>query len=292
MKLITPFSLRGLGLLCYVMAVLALLLYLRFPGEEVRRYAEELVVAMIPGGSCRVVGPSYRFPRTITIQSLQLGRGDRPEWRVELRDIAVTVDSVLPPYRLGVDAALYGGRLEALIAVGAAQEVEIGELRLHDVDLAALPRELFGGQRQLAGRLDIAGVGRLAAEGRNKGSGQAQLTIRDGSVSLLQPILSLHQLRFSHLSCDLQVIDGSITVGQGIMQGTDLHADFSGSWQNAAGFDAGIVLLRGTLRPQATLLQGQPEQRQALDLLVQRHDGGMPFEVAGTPFTPTLRFLP
>jgi type II secretion system protein N len=285
-------SLRGLFLLCYVMAVLALLLYLRFPGEEVRRYAEERVAAMVPGGFCRVVGTSYRFPRTITIQSLQLGLADSQAWQGEIRDIAVTVGSVLPPYKLEVEGSLYGGRLEAEIAVYSARELEIGELRLGDIDLSALPGEVFAGRRQLTGRLDIAGAGRLGAEGRGRVSGKIEMTIRDGSVSLLQPVLSLQQLHFSRLSCNLQVVDDGITIGQGVLQGSDLHADFSGSLQTAGGLDAGMVLLRGRLRPQAALLQSQPEQRQALDLLVRRHDGGLPFEVAGTPRYPTLRFLP
>jgi type II secretion system protein N len=285
-------SLRGLFLLCYVMAVLALLLYLRFPGEDVRRYAEARVAAMVPGGFCRVVGPSYRFPRTITMQSLQFGLEDRQAWQGEIRDLAVTVGSVLPPYKLEVEGSLYGGRLEAEIAVYSARELEIGELRLTDIDLAALPREVFAGRRQLTGRLDIAGAGRLRADGRDKLSGQGQLSLRDGSVSLLQPVLSLQQLHFSRLSCSLQVVDDGITIGQGVLQGSDLHADFSGSWQAAGGLDAGMVLLRGRLRPQADLLQSRPEQRQALDLLVQHHDGWLPFEVAGTLRYPILRFLP
>lgn len=285
-------SLRGLFLLSYVMAVLALLLYLRFPGEEVRRYAEARVAAMVPGGFCRIVGTSYRFPRTITIRSLQLGLADSQAWQGEIRDLAVTVGSILPPYKLEVEGSLYGGRLQAEIAVYSAQKVEIGELRLGDIDLAALPGEVFAGRRQLTGRLDIAGAGGLGTEGRDKIGGRAQLTIREGSVSLLQPVLSLQQLHFSRLSCNLQMIDRTIVVDQGILRGDDLHADFSGAWQAAGGFEAGMVLLRGHLRPQAALLQSRPEQRQALDLLARRHDGGLPFEVAGTPLSPTLRFLP
>jgi type II secretion system protein N len=292
MKVMQPLSLRGLFLLCYVMALLGLFFYLRFPGEEVHRYAEERVAAMVRGAFCRVVGPSYRFPRTMTIQSLQFGLADSQAWQGEIRDIAVTVGSFLPPYKLAVDGSFYGGRLQVVIAVDSLQEVEVGELRLSDIDLSALPRGVFAGRRQLAGRLDIAGTGRLGAEGRDKISGKAQLTIRDGSVSLLQPVFSLQQLHFSRLSCDLQVVDDSITITQGTMQGSDLHVDFSGSWQAAGGWDAGILLLQGRLRPQVALLQSQPEQRQALDLLLQRHDGGLPFEVAGTPFSPTLRFLP
>lgn len=291
MRLMRLFSLRGLFFLCYAMAVLVLFLYMRFPGEEVRRYAEERMAAMVPGVFCRVVGPAYRFPRTMTVQSLQFGLVDRQAWQGEIRDIAVTLGTFLPPYKLLVEGSLYGGRLQAVIAVDSPQVIEVGELRLSDLDLAALPREVFAG-RQLTGRLDIAGTGRLDTNARNNTSGKARLIISDGSVSLLQPVFSLRQLRFSLLSGGLQVVGDSINIGQGVLRGSDLHADFSGSWQAVDGMDSGMLLLRGRLRPQDALLQSQPEQRQALDLLVQQHDGGLPFEVTGTPLSPNLRFLP
>ena len=291
MKTTTPLRWRWLGLSLYALALFALLLLLRFPGEELRVYGEARLAALVPGSVCRLAGLAYRFPVTLEVGSLTWESAAEGNWRLQTRDLVVKAVSLRKPYRLEARAGVLGGSLTATLLLTPGQGLEIVDLRLLDLDLAGLPEPLRSG-RQLAGRVDLDGQLTIPATGLAGTVGRGRVDARDGAIALRRPILALEQLRFHQVSCALQLGDAGLTISEGRLQGPDVELDFSGILPGLEAWSDGRVVLRGRLRPQPALLAAHPEQAQALELLASPRDGRIGLVVEGTPLDPTFRLEP
>jgi len=290
MKSARSYNWLPLGLSPYALALLALLLYPRFPGEELRAYGEARVAALFPGSSCRISGVSYDFPLTLGFAALRLDLGGSEERRVQAQKVVISLGSIFPPHRWAVSGTLYGGSLTGELALGADGEIAVTALRLRDLDLAALPLGLFGG-RQLTGRLAGDGEGKVAAA-RGGLVGRGRLTVDNGRIALRQPIFSLENWRFRELFCVLAVDESILELRQGRLEGPELSADFSGQVSLARTGDGGAVQVRGRLRPQPALLEALSEQDRLVETALRQGDGGIGFEITGTIATPVLRLAP
>lgn len=290
MKPAYSWSFRPLVVSLYALALVALLLYLRFPGEELRAYGEIRLAALFPGSICRITGVSYGFPLSLELADLQLDLGGNAERRVQAQKVQISLGSIFPPHRLAVSGALYGGSFAGELVLGADREIAVTALRLRDLDLAALPLGLLGG-RQLTGRLAGEGEGKVAAE-RGGVAGRGRLVADNGSIALRQPIFSLDHWRFRELSCEVVASDGILELRQGRLEGPELSADFSGQVSLMSVVEGGGLQIRGHLRPQPPLLEALPEQARLFESAQRLRDGGMAFEIAGTTDVPIFRLAP
>ena len=287
---------RIFGFMLYALALLLLLIVLRFPGEELRRYGEGRLAALVPGSSWRILGLSYRFPLTLAAEGLEVTLAEGQGPRVRLDKLSASLSSLVPPGEVAVTAAIYGGTLQGRLRLGSGAGLEGRDLRLEKVDAALLPGEFLPGGRKVNGRLDAWGElnfspASATAEGGLLGRGEVSL--RDGSIALLSPLFSLQRLDVGQLSCELRLARGRIDIASGQLRGADLQADFAGWWQQAGDIFSGQVELGGRVQPgQGLLARVAEEERQGLELLLTSHEGGLPFTVTGTVAAPFFRFDP
>ena len=287
---------RIIGYMLYALVVLLLLIVLRFPGEELRRYGEGRLAALVPGSSWRILGLSYRFPLTLVAEGLELtlAEGQGPGVRVD--KLSASLSPLALPGEVAVTADFYGGRLQGRLRLGPGAGLEGRDLRLEKVDAALLPGEFFPGGRKVNGRLDAWGeLSYSPASATAEGGlfGRGEVSLRDGSIALLAPLFSLKRLDVGQLSCELRLARGRVDIASGQLRGADLQADFAGWWQQAGDIFSGQVQLGGRLRPGQGLLAGvAEEERHGLELLLASHEGGLPFTVTGTVAAPLFRFDP
>ena len=294
MKTVSARLFRLSGYTLYAVALLLLLAVLRFPGEELRRYGEGRLAALVPGSSWRILGLSYRFPLTVSATGLELTLGEGREVRLLAEHLRASLVSLAYPGEVAVSAALYGGAVQGRLRFVTGAGLAGGDLRLEGVDVARLPAEFFPGGRRLSGRLDARGelsFGPATSPSESGLSGRGEISLRDGSISLFSPLLSLHTLDVGQLSCGLRLDRGRLDIVSGQLRGAELKADFSGWWQSGGDIFSGQVQLGGQVQPADKLLAKMAaEERHGLELLLADHEGGLPFTVTGSVGSPLFRF--
>ncbi len=209
-----------------------------------------------------------------------------------LRDLRLTPVLSGLGKEYAISGELYGGSFQSMLSIAPFA----GHLALRDLRLDNVQLEKFTYLHAVT-RRTITGV--LSGRGRFDGSWQRQrkiraqgaLSLRNGSVNLLQPILSLTEIDFERLAMDFALTGGELKVTGGKLGGTELEAEFSGALHPESRLESWGIGLTGNLAVHRVYLRKYPRMVQVVRGLQQMYGGNaLPFAIKGTVGDPRFAF--
>ncbi len=289
------FSWRTVVYLIYALLLTGLLLYVRFPSQTFKQFCENGLERIFPESVCTIERVNYRFPLTIRFEAVNFrstGFSGRPGLFID--SLSVAPDLAKPRGYITLAATAYGGSLFTRLEVNfTAKKIELHDVQITGIDVAALQKSFAVQDRKVSGTLGLTGRYQATFDHPAGGSGEGRIVADAGSVALLQPVLSLQQIDFYQAVGTLRYENKKLSVSEGKLKGKDLTADFAGNLQVASSFLASEVQIGGRLVPQAAFLETHPQEQKMVQGVMKRFNmSALPFKVGGTLSSPTFRFSP
>ncbi len=285
---------KGLLALCligYMVALIGVLLVVRFPKERFLVYVATQVERLLPAGRCAIADVSYTYPATLTFHRISitdgpLGAGldiDTAEFRFAVR---------WPLRRAAVRFLLHGTEVTADVHIDHDQSLlDVSSLSVQNVDL-----ERWGGlQQQLDRHFDgVAGfVGTYQAPLKRPVDGALNGTVHIDQLRLplRRPILQQEELHFDTVTVVLRATDGAIELVDGTASGIDFQSRFVGTIRLAGSWWQSMVDLGIEFNPSPELLNTNLQLARAVALLHSTYGPGpIPATVSGTLVEPMFDF--
>ena len=224
-----------LGYALFLVGIASFFLYLYFPSEGVRQYVEASATRISPDLSVDVEGIRPSLPFGIKLKNTRVHHESKPGPALFVADTLVllpTIDTILkwrPIFRFSCDA--YGGEIDGRLAFDSfAFDGDIAS----DVDLKGILLERYPMLRERLKRKCtgvISGAVSYAFDTKAvlAGSGQADLSVRDGTVGFIQPFMGLDRLGFEHIDIRVRVEDEQAVVQKLSVKGDMLNAEGRGT---------------------------------------------------------------
>jgi type II secretion system protein N len=272
----------------YACLLTGVLLVVRFPAGTLRHYCTGAMERILPGTTCSIGGINYDFPLTLCMRDIRVTRLHSPEdILVVIKDLWVRAEPRQSGARLLAEA--YGGRHECRLQI-RGKVLTLADIKIRHLDLGQ-----WGGLQGLLGRkvsgfLDVTGTymgrwGELMA-----GEAKGVVAVREGSVELLQPILSLNTLNFQNVETEFHLQNQSVTMAKGNLHGVEFNGTFAGILQLTEPLGSGALGVSGELTPLAPA-DADPQWKNRASILQTRYkQTTLPFVISGTLAGPLFRF--
>jgi type II secretion system protein N len=286
-------SIRSLSYIAYAVLLTALLLYIRFPAEKFKAYCENHIERLSPGSDCNISRFVYRFPFSGTLETVRITR------TIDDRETEITVDRLRIVPKLSqfwkaftLSGEMYSGLFEAKLHLDRkAETFQLTDIYFEGLDAGRLVEGIGISDRKISGIFEFAGSYQAPTDTPRDGVGSGVAQIVSGSMSLLQPMLSLTTIEFDHLAVNLNQQNGIVTFADGELMGKEIIADFTGEMQLDSPLLNSNIQISGYLEPDNTFLRNHPEEQQFVQRLLQRYEATvLPFKVGGTVKRPLFRF--
>ena len=284
---------RWLLYLLYGLVLTGILLYTRFPADQVEAFLLQKVEGAVPGSSCSYTTLHYSFPFSMIIEELHLTRQRDGSELLLLEDLVLTPAAAGLGRSFTFTAALYEGaatgRLNIMPLAGrfSLTDVQVERANMEQVDYLQ-----SGLQRDIKGLLSGAGVYEGSWVRGEPRSGRGNVELNAGSMLLRQPILSVGQLDFEQLAMTLTYGDDELKVVNGKLKGSPFNTDFSGEVKVRNEVPAWQINLAGTIRIDRDFIKDKPHLLRAYRGLAKQYGKGdaLPYGVSGSVGTPRFRF--
>jgi len=234
----------------YFLAVTAVLLYMLFPADTVKRYVESLGSRLDPALQTTVDRVRPAFPASVRLSGIRL----RYNRRLLFGADRATVSPRLMAYLAGkrgytLRCETYGGRITARLEIASDQPA--GRIRIDALDLSKIPLLQGLGRLKPAGRLDLA-VDFRTTDGVLTGKGGFH--VRDLKVHLEEMVPAAAELSFASVDGKLRLEGKQLTITGGRAKGRQADAAIQGSLNVTAPFTESGLDLSLTLRPHAEFI--------------------------------------
>jgi type II secretion system protein N len=287
------FSWRSFLYFAYAVALTVILLYVRFPAEKIEAYCTARVERLFQGSTCEIDRVTYRFPISAVFESLHLIREiDGEEYDLVIDRLEISPEPLRFWSVFTLQGEMYSGRFDLdLFLDRKAQMFQLANIHFAGLEAGELIKGIGITEREISGILEATG-NYLAPNSRpGSGTGDGFFQMTTGSMSLLQPILSLSTIEFDQVALSLTYEDGLLELIGGGLLGKDIVADFTGEMRMASPFLNSNILLSGNIEPDNGFLETHPAEKEVVDRLLQRYKMTvLPFKVGGTVKRPLFRF--
>jgi type II secretion system protein N len=272
----------------YGCVLTGVLLVVRFPAQTLRHSCAGVVERIIPGTTCVIGGIDYDFPLTLRIQDIRVTRLHSPE---DIFFSAKRLSMRLDLQHAGVHLLMeaYDGQHECRLRI-KGEALTLVDVQIQHLDLGqwgALHR-LLG--RKFSGFLDITGEysGRLSKLMAGEAKGIA--VVREGSIELLQPILSLNAINLQNVVMEIYLQNKVVTMRKGSFHGAEFKGTVSGTFGVNVPMGSSMLMLSGDLTP-LLLANVDPQWKNRVTILLKRNkQSTLPFVISGTLAGPLFRF--
>ncbi len=224
-----------LGYAVFLLAIASFFLYLYFPSEAIRQYVEASATRISPDLSVDIEGIRPSFPLGVKLKNTRVHQESKPGPPIFVADTLVllpTIDTILewrPVIRFSCDT--YGGEIDGRLALDS---FDFNGFIASDVDLKGILLERYPMLRERLKRKCtgvISGAVSYAFDTKAvlAGSGQADLSVRDGTVGFIQPFMGLDRLGFESISVRVRIKDEQAVVQTLSVKGDALNAEGRGT---------------------------------------------------------------
>lgn len=287
------FSFRTFFYLTYAVLLIAVLLYIRFPTEKFKMFCERRVVSYFSESTCNIDRIAYRFPFSLVVSDFQISQevdGEHSEFHVN--QLTVTIDPANLFRTFAIDGALYGGSFSLKLDYnGVEKSFRLNDVLIKDFNVNEWTDDwnLLG--RKVSGTAEFSGNYQAGFDSPLAGVGEGVLVVVDGSMELLQPVLSLSSFEFSRIDIEMVHEKGVLRFSKGNVSGAEVSADFTGEMKTTSPLQNSSILLSGHLTPEEGFLAVHPEEQKLVEQLSQRYKMAvLPFRVGGSVRRPIFRF--
>lgn len=289
---------KWLGYLVYTMVLTTGLLYYRFPSDAIQAYLVSEAANADPPMVLTMGTLRPGFPPRLDLVDAAISLRETPQQAlIQAGSISIAPapwSFIAGAPRYHVDAHAYNGNIEGHVslerhAVNAPFAVSLRlkglHIGLHPYVLSLLGRDVSG---VLDGDIHYAGLPNSITDG----AGEGILSISDGRVKLLQPILGLEAIDFDRLNMKLALKDRRLSLAHVELEGRSIKGELSGTVMLNADISRSRLDLKGTLEPLGGLLETMKGNTATLSFLRQGlkklHRS---FVIQGTFKNPVFRFV-
>lgn len=274
----------------YGLAVLLLSLYIRFPSDAVRHYAERQMEAALPGIEVAVGAARPSFPAAVRLQGIEAQYENQTILALDSVRLSPVWGELLrltPTWR--VTAPVGSGRIRALVRPQGNGSAETVTLR---ADLDRIELDRLQGMQQLAGRR-ISGLcsGTISCTRQaDKDEMDFRLRLTDAAVKLRQPILQYGQVVLHTAQIEAALTGDVLQIRQLTFQGAEFDGRLAGAIDFKSDIAAGTVALEGTLKPGTALLAQLKKSLPASIMARRGNTGEFEFLLSGSIKNPRFSF--
>ena len=284
--------------LAYTLVVLLFMLWFQFPATAVKARVETELNRLQPGLQWRIGSLGLRLPRDILVRDIEISesgkKGGKDKVLLVLDALSLRPDvkawrkngTLETGYRL----AAMGGRVDGELTLAANRDRVQFQGVFNGFDLSGLKNQFAPLERTVTGTLSghFKGSGSLRQTRMEQATGAVSL--KQGSLSLQEPVLGMEELVFSAITSDLKYENGVLRIEKGTMQAKLLAATFSGTLRPQMTLATAGIQVQGELEPRPEFLTGIGNAV-AVNLLKSRlKDGKLPFSINGTLQEPGIVF--
>ena len=167
----------------------------------------------------------------------------------------------------------------------------MNHIHLEGVEIGALAASIGVTDRKISGTCTFTGRYQAKSSKPNDGVGAGSVQINDGSMALMQPILTLTAIEFEKIAVNVTYQNGMLELVEGELLSKEMNADFAGELRMVSPLMNSNIILSGHLDPSESFLNSHPGQQQLVQRLMQRYKSTvLPFKVGGTVKRPLFRF--
>lgn len=287
------FSFRTFYYLAYAVVLTAVLLYIRFPADKFKKFCEKRVELFLSDSTCGIDRISFHLPFSLIVSNLQIAQEvDEKRSGFHIDHITVTPDFANFFRTLNISGAMYQGSFALKLEIDTADKsFRLNDVSIKDFNMDAWANDFSLLERKLTGIAELSGNYQANFANPLDGMGKGDLIAADGSMELLQPVLSLSTIEFEKIAVNLAHEKGVLKLNGGEVSGKDLNADFTGEMRTTSPVLNSTILLSGHLTPKEGFLAAHPDERKAVEQLLRRYKMPVvPFKVGGSVKRPTFRF--
>jgi type II secretion system protein N len=265
----------------------------RFPVEKFKTYSEQHIERLSPGSDCNISRFVYNFPFSAVLETVKITRTiNDQETEMIVDRVAVTPE--LPQFwkAFRISGEMYSGLFEAKLDLDRkAETFQLTDIYFEGLEAGSLAESIGIFDRKLSGSFEFAGSYQASTDAPGDGVGSGVAQVISGSMSLLQPILSLSTIEYDHLAVNLSQQDGIVTFAEGELAGKEIVANFIGEMHLDSPLLMSNINISGYLEPDAAFLTNHPEEQQFVQRLLQKYEATvLPFKIGGTVQRPLFRF--
>jgi len=285
------------GYIAYCMIVAVGLLYYRFPSDALRDYVQIRANNLDTPFFLSVDGLKPWLPFGLKLGQTEISLKDKPDIKL-FRTDSLLVRPEAWSFLRGrgtyyFECLAYGGDLKGCIrfkknSISAPfnTEIELKNIRIGNHKYLRYPigRYVDG---ILRGTIHYSGQYKNLMDG----AGEANLTLQDGRVELLLPILTLGSIEFSEAKIDMALKERKIDLARFELKGPELKGTLSGTIGLKKRFARSTLELEGTIEPFASFFKGTEGVSSTMRFFKQRlRKGALSFVIHGTLGEPKIEF--
>jgi type II secretion system protein N len=278
---------------CYAVVLTAVLLYVRFPMVKFREYCVRQAEEMFSGTECTIGRLTYHFPFGILFENVSFSLPKQ-----EKTPLFVMNSLVLAPAfkdfgnTFAVSGQSYSGNFSGILHIQKKDKrFSLDSLILRDLNLGEMKsvHDLLG--REISGRFDFTGDYSAVVNQYLAGKAAGKVKMREGKISLLQPVFALKEIDLQQLEMEIQYDKNELQFSKGKMKGKELTADFSGMVKVISPWYLSSAATTGDFALQAGFMKGNTAvQSEIAAVQKQFKKSTIPFGVTGSLQKPAFRF--
>ena len=294
MSLINSKKTLLLSLFLYALVLGTVLLYFRFPAEQLDTYCERNLSKLMPDTEFSIDTIHYSFPFSLAIDTIKASRDTAEKQELFTIDralISPVVSALTSQFQVKLDA-FSGTHSFSLILGPEEKDFTLKEIKLSNLNPSHIPFLEQATNRKITG--SVEGTGEYHGtwkNGKYTTEGKGQLTLQKGNFGLLLPIFSLSSIDLKKFSTDFVFADSRLQCSNGHFHGKELKGSFSGNILLKSALKDATISFTGELEPLPPLLKKSTHAKKMVILLKkQRKRGTVPFLLKGTVQKPRFTF--
>lgn len=288
-KIMLLITLFYYGLFCAVVV-----LYFRFPTEKLQMFCETKLEQLLTGSDCNIAGLGYGFPFSMTVKTIRFSDSKAKKQELfTITNVRITPALTALTSRFGVELDAFGGTHTCYLELNRDdKEFTLQDIEVRNIDPATIPFLQQASKREITGT--VTGEGSFHGKwenGKYVTDGKGKFRLKQGTFSLLLPILSLDSVDLRKFETDVFFQNSVLQCRNGVFSGNELKGGFSGSMELQPGLKRAKLSFIGELEPLPPLLKRSKQtQEMVMQLLKQQQHGTVPFVLKGTVQKPSFKF--
>ncbi len=280
-----------MAVVLYAVALLGVLLYLRFPGERVKEYCEYRIEKWLPGVSCSIAEISYEFPAKIIFNQMRLTGKNSDDLLFEdpqfsLQPVWSRLTDVVY-----IESMAFGGNHSALVGIDQDKgRAVLEELTIENASVKEIT--LFQRtDRKTAGTLSGKGSAAINQHSLEVETAEGNFTVSNLGFELTSPIFQLSAIDLEKSTFQLKIDENVVELQDGKITNPKIDGTFQGTVILADPLWISKLTVTGNITPKVELFQGKKQLQAVVSGIQRRYNSDdVPFRVGGSITAPTFVF--
>lgn len=289
------FSKKNVLYLSYGLVLLCTLAYFRFPAEKFRQYAEWTIDKKMTGYTFRIGTVGFRFPDTLEFSNITITKDDSegalPLQFTRLQLSPIFSWPITQTWRKAAISGLLGdGSFSGEFSFAAGSQ-RFALRNFSANALPAMPLVAAVVDRKIDGAMQILADYEADWADPYKGTGKGEITLTEGQMALLTPIFAMNALEFNAVTIQFSMESGLVNIADGVCEGKDLFAKFTGDILVAEPFNASGLQLLGDMAFTSEFLASHRREEVQVQRIMRRFQTEtLPFKIGGDLNRPRITF--